>query len=190
MNGVEVCNETSVVVYACQGQLVKLSGLKLHIHQGSLPDNIYQCTFFIKASLAGEYEIPENTSLVSALYWVRCEPECIFTKPITVEIDYDCKRTEQNLSRLKIVRAVTGQKQLPYNFKPVPGGRFGGTSYFGGAVEVNSFSAGFGVIGESPVERHYFCQLYYRSKDGQPHDIHIAFSWHTAAHINASHSSG
>ena len=76
---------------------------------------IDQCTIYIKASLAGEYEIPEDSSLVSAIFWLRCEPQCTFTKPITVEIQH-CS-TKQDLSRLKIVRAFCSQKQLPYKFK-------------------------------------------------------------------------
>ena len=186
--GVEECAETSVVVYSSQGQLVDWNGLKLHIHTGSLPEGLQQCTIYIKVSLAGDYEIPENSSLVSAVFWLRCEPQCTFTKPITVEIQH-CS-TKQDLSRLKIVRAFCSQKDLPYKFKPLVGGRFNaGTSY--GAIEVNSFS-GVGVIDESSdLERKYYSQLFYRSyiSHQQRHAIHIIFIWNTEAHINVSHLS-
>ena len=184
--GVEECGETSVVISSSQGQLVEWNGLKMHIHEGSLPEGIDQCTIHIKASLAGEYEIPENSSLVSAVFWLRCEPQCTFTKPITVEIQH-CS-TKQDLSRLKIIRAYCNQKQLPYKFKPL-GGRFNAdTSY--GAIEVNSFS-GVGVIEENPgAERMYYSQLFYRSfySHQQTHDIHINFTWNTEPHINVSYS--
>ena len=184
--GVEECGETSVVISSSQGQLVEWNGLKLHIHTGSLPEGIDQCTIYIKASLAGEYKIPENSSLVSAIFWLRCEPQCTFTKPITVEIQH-CS-TKQDLSRLKIVRAFCSQKQLPYKFKPL-GGRFNAdTSY--GAIEVTSFS-GVGVTEEGPVsERLYYNQLFYCNNRGhqQRHDIHIIYTWNTEAHINVSHS--
>ena len=116
----EECGETSVIVHSSQGQLVEWNGLKLHIHAGSLPKDLQQCTIFIKASLAGEYEIPENTSLVSAIYWLRCEPQCTFIKPVTVEIQH-CS-TQRDLSKLKIVRALCSQKSLPYMLKPLKGG--------------------------------------------------------------------
>ena len=189
--GVDECGETSVVISSSQGQLVEWNGLKMHIHEGSLPEGIDQCTIYIKASLAGEYEIPENSSLVSAVFWLRCEPQCTFTKPITVEIQH-CS-TKQDLSRLKIVRAYCSQKQLPYKFKPL-GGRFNAdTSY--GATEVTSFS-GVGVTEEGPVseepvsERLYYNQLFYCNNQGhqQRHDIHIIYTWNTEAHINVSHS--
>ena len=187
LQGVVESGETSVVVHSSQGQLVEWNGLKLHIYRGSLPEGIHQCTIYIKASLAGEYEIPENSCFVSAIFWLRCEPQCIFTKPITVEIEH-CS-TKQDLSRLQIVRAYCSQKQLPYSFKPL-GGRFDANSSYG-AVEVNSFS-GVGVIENSLVSnRLYYNQIFYRSHTDpqQAHDIHIIFTWKTDAHINVSHSS-
>ena len=190
--GVEECDETCVVISSSQGQLVEWNGFKLHIREASLPEGLHQCTIYIKASLAGEYEIPENSSLVSAVFWLRCEPQCTFTKPITVEIQH-CS-TKQDLSRLKIVRAYCSQKQLPYKFKPL-GGRFNAdTSY--GAIEVKRFS-GVGVIEEGPVsegsvsERLYYNQLFYCNNQGhqqQTHDIHIIYTWNTEAHINVNHS--
>jgi hypothetical protein len=184
--GVEECGETSVIVYSSQGQLVEWNGLKLHINAGSLPEGLQQCTIFIKASLAGEYEIPEDTCLVSAIFWLRCEPQCTFTKPITVEIQH-CS-TKQDLSKLKIVRAFCSQKSLPYKFKPLVGGRFDtNTSY--GAIEVKGFS-GFGITEEKPVsEKLYYNQLFYCANEGHQHgrDIHIIYTWNTEAHINVSY---
>ena len=159
----------------------------MHIHEGSLSEGIDECTIHIKASLAGEYEIPENSSLVSAVFWLRCEPQCTFTKPITVEIQH-CS-TKQDLSRLKIIGAYCNQKQLPYKFKPL-GGRFNADASYG-VIEVTSFS-GVGVIEENPdSERMYYSQLFYRSfySHQQTHDIHIAFTWNTEPHINVSYSS-
>ena len=59
--GVEMCGETSVIVYTSQGQLIDWNDLKLHIHMGSLPKGLHQCKIFIKVSVAGEYEFPVNT---------------------------------------------------------------------------------------------------------------------------------
>ena len=172
-------------MHSSQGQDVKWNGLKLHIHAGSLPKGIDQCTILIKVSLAGDYEIPENSAPVSAFFWVRCEPQCTFTKPITVEIQH-CS-TRQDLSKLKIVRAICSQKDLLYKFKPLAGGRFDtNTSY--GAIEVKSFS-GFGVTEDGPAsERLYYSQLFYRSYHShqQRHEIHVIFTWNTEAHINVS----
>ena len=183
--GVEVCGETSVVVHSSQGQLVEWNGLKLYIHAGSLPKGLQQCTIFIKASLAGEYEIPENTSLVSGIFWLRCEPQCIFIKPIMVEIQH-CS-TKRDLSKLKMVRAFCNQKPLPYKFKPL-GGSFNSDTFYG-AIDMKGFS-GVAVIEENP-DRLYYNQLIYCSNQSQQrHDveIYIVFTWNTNTHINVSNS--
>ena len=181
--GVEECDETSVVVYSSQGQLVEWNGLKLHIHAGSLPEGLQQCTIFIKASLAGEYEIPENTSLVSAFFWLRCEPQCTFTNPITVEIQH-CS-TQLDLSKLKIVRALCSQKPLPYKFKQLKGGSFNADTFYG-AIDMKGLF-GVCIIEENPEsERTYYSQLFYRSylSHQQRHEIHIIFTWNTEIHLN------
>ena len=188
MPGVEECDETSVVICSSQGQLIEWNGLKLHIHAGSLPEGLQQCTIYIKTSISGEYQFLENTSLVSAVYWVRCEPQCTFTKPITVEIQH-CS-TKRNLSRLKIIRAFCSQKELPYYFKPLGGGRFDANTAYG-AIEVKGFS-GFGVMEESPSsERLYYNQLFFCSNLSHQQmynvEIHIVFTWNTEPHINVRH---
>lgn len=178
--GVEVCSKKSESVSSSQGQTIELNGFKFEIHEGSLPEG---SKVHIQASIAGEYEIPENSSLVSAIYWVRCEPESAITKPITVEIQH-CS-TREDVSKLKIVGAVSSQEHGSYKFKPFVGGRFDAhTSY--GAIEVNDFS-GYGVIeeGNSESKRVYYCQPFYRPLSlQQRHEICIIFIWNTEAHID------
>ena len=95
LRGVEVCGEMTVVVHSSGAQQITWEGfgLKLHIDEGSLPAGLHQCTLTIKASLAGQYEFPDNSYLVSAIFWLRCEPMCTFTKPVTVEMQH-CARSE------------------------------------------------------------------------------------------------
>ena len=185
--GVEECGETSVTIHSSQGQLVEWNGLKLHIHAGSLPEGVQQCTIFIKASLAGEYEIPENTSLVSGVFWLRCEPQFTFIKPITVEIQH-CS-TKRDLSKLKFVRALCSQKSLgvPYKFKPLKGGSFN-TDTFYGAIDVKGFS-GLGVSDENPERLYYNQLIYYGYQSQRRHNvkIYIIFTWNTDTHINVSY---
>ena len=173
-------------VHSFQGQRVEWKGLKLHIHAGSLPEGLQQCTIFIKVSLAGDYRFPQGTSLVSAIYWLHCEPQCNFTKPITVEIQH-CS-AKQDLSKLKIVGAFYNQNNLPYKFKPLVGGSFSADSSYG-AIEVKDFS-GFGVVKEkSASERLYYNQLFYRSQTSKPgYDIYIVYTWNTEPHKKVSHS--
>ena len=153
----------------------------------NLPDGSdAQCAYNRSGVLCGgcqEHEIPENTSLVSAFFWLRCEPQCIFIKPITVEIQH-CS-TKQDLSKLKIVRAFCNQKSLPYKFKQLKGGSFNADTFYG-AIDMKGFS-GVCVVEENPdSERMYYNQLFYRSclSHQQRHEIHIIFIWNTELHLN------
>ena len=108
LRGVEVCGEMTVVVYSSHYQQITWPGygLRLHIPKGCLPAGMEQCTINIKASVAGQYEFPEKSLLVSAVFWLRCEDVHKFTRPITVEIQHCTKL--QNITNLKlsIVRTV------------------------------------------------------------------------------------
>jgi hypothetical protein len=138
-----------------------------------------QCTINIKASIAGQYEFPENSHLVSAIFWFRCDTVQKFTRPITVEIQH-C--TKDNHTKLHFIRAVCCQKQLPYTFKQLPGGIF--TSHSSnGVIEMNRFS-GIGIIQEGG-DREYCSQIFYL---GQPNScqIHFVVTWNLEPHLTVS----
>ena len=90
LRGVEVCREMTVVVNSSKAQQIECKelGLKLIIHKGSLPADVQQCVITTGVSLTGQYEFHRNSHLVSAVFWLRCEPMYKFTKPITVEIQH------------------------------------------------------------------------------------------------------
>ena len=184
LRGVEVCGEMTVVVNPSHAQQISWEGfgLKIHIEEGSLPPDTKQCVISIKASLAGQYEFPENSHLVSAVFWLRCEPMCKFTKPITVEMQH-CARSENvaNLN-LKFVRANCRQKHFPYTFKQL-GGNFSSHSSYG-IIELNSFS-GVAITQEGSTAREYCSQLFYL---GHPNicSIHFVVTWNLEAHLTVS----
>ena len=135
-----MCGEMTVVVNSSHAQQITWEefGLKLHINEGSLPEGVDQCILNIKASLAGQYEFPDNSYLVSAIFWLHCEPMCKFTKPVAVEMQHCARRENVEKAKLAFVRAVCSQKQLPYTFKQL-GGDFSRHSSYG-VVDVNGFS--------------------------------------------------
>ena len=172
-----------MVVYSSHDQQITWPGygLRLNIPKGCLPTGMEQCTINIKASLAGQYEFPENSHPVSAVIWLRCKDVCKFVnvKPITVEIQH-CAESP----KLSFVRAVCSQKQLPYTFKQLMGGNFTSHSSYG-VIELNSFS-GVGVIQEGSDKRHYYCKLFYLSNYFGGHQIDFAIAWNTETHIIVS----
>ena len=177
-----------MVVYTSHYQQITWEGfgLKLHIHKGSLPAGMEQCTLQIKASLAGHYEFPENSHLVSAIFWIHCEAVHKFIRPITVEIQHCANYKSQNIINLKLsfVRAVCCQEQLPYTFKQLPGGNFTSHSSYG-VIELYSFS-GVGIIQGGSVERQYYSKLFYLSNYFGGHRIDLTVTWNTEAHIYVS----
>ena len=184
LHGVEVCGETTVHLHAYSRQFTwEGYGFKLYFPSFCLPADVQQCTVSIKASLAGQYEFPENSHLVSAVFWLRCEPMCKFTKPVTVEIQH-CARPE-NIANLNLnfVRAVCSQKQLPYTFRPV-GGSFTSSSTYG-IIELTSFS-GLAITQEKTDDRQYYSKLFYHDNYLRSHRIDFVVTWNTEAHINVS----
>ena len=181
LRGVEVCGEKTVVVNSSHTQQIEWKGfgLKLTILEGSLPADVQKCMITIKASLTGQYEFPEKSHLVSAVFWLRCEPMLKFTKLITVEIQH-CARSENvdNLN-LKFVRAVCSQKQLPYTFKQLKGNFTSHSSY--GVIELGSFS-GLAITQERSEVREYCSQLFYL---GQPNlcKLHFVVTWNLEVHL-------
>ena len=156
-------------------------GLKLHIHKGCLPAGMEQCIVHIKASLAGQYEFPGNSQLVSAIFWIRCDAVHKFLRPITVEIQH-CARLENVTSlNLTFVRAVCSQKHLPYTFKQI-GGEFTSHSSYG-IIELNRFS-GIGITQEGSEDREYCSRLFYLGQEMIT--IYFIVVWNTEVHLNVS----
>ena len=187
LRGVEVCGEMTVVIYASYSQQITWPGfgLRLLFQDGCLPADMEQCTVNIKASIAGQYEFPENSHLVSPIFWFHCETVQKFTRPITVEIQHCAKPESDNHIKLHFVRAVCCQKQLPYTFKQLPGGIFTSHSSYG-ITELNSFS-GVGITQEGSEDREYCSQLFYLAI-GQPNscEIHFVVTWNVEAHLTVS----
>ena len=184
--GVEACAETTLVVtHSPQSFTWKGYGLKILIPQGCLPKHVDKCTIRIQASLTGLYEFPDNSFLVSAVFWLRCEPQCKFSVPISMEIQH-CARAG-NVSKLSFVKAYCTQKNLPYTFRAVAGGHFSSSCSYG-ILELDSFS-GVAVTQEGTEEREYMARLFYLNQALATNEIHIhlVITWNSEAHITVSY---
>ena len=157
LRGMSVIGETSILV-TNQAQSFQWEGygLKLHVPEGILPDFEY-CRLFIKVGLSGEFKLPENTCLVSAVYWIDSEPRCKFSKPgIRIEIQH-CSKNHQSLS---FVRAKCSQDVLPYTFNTLKEGQFSSidvSSY--GSIHLSHFS--MVAVGQKGREDPRYCAGFY-----------------------------
>ena len=181
LHGVEVYGETTVVVTSSpQSYMWKGFGLKLNVQQDSLPAGIEECRINIKASIAGQYDFPDNLHLVSAVFWLRCEPMCTFTQPLSLEIQQCAK--QENTSKLCFMKALCSQENLPYTFRQLKSG-----SHFHrcSIIQLKSFS-GVAVAQEGSEEREYVARLFYLSQSIYTYDIHLVVTWNTEVHLDVS----
>ncbi len=178
--GVEAVTHTHVIVTnLSQTFLWDGYGFKLHIPQDSLPAGVDQCRLEIKASVAGNYQFPDNLQLVSGVFWVRSHSPGPFQQLLTVEIQHCAKMTSS--TKLSFVRARCSQNSLPYTFKQLEGRGSSFTEHSSyGSLELNQFS-GLAVTGED-VERKYTASLYYFGSELHSREIHFIVNWNDEIH--------
>ena len=114
-------------------------GFELSIPEGSVDSST--ATMKIYASTKGEYQLPDNTTLVSGVYWISCPHKFTKEHPVTLKIQHCVKiKHPKQLDSLSFVAAKCTQKTLPYKFKIIPGGVFS-TGNNIGSIQLTHFSA-------------------------------------------------
>ena len=156
-------------------------GLKLHIPQGALPAGLEECRLLIKVGLSGQFALPQNTSLMSAVYWLDSEPRHNFSQSLTLEIQH-CAIPSQT-SRPNFAIARCSQINLPYTFEIVEGGEFSSLSAYG-CIQLDSFSlitlVKRLILGEDYVS--YRASLYYLKKGVNQREIHFVITKNQEPH--------
>ena len=136
-------------------------GLRLGVSKDSLPTDMEQCRINIKASLSGPFQLPEDSDLLSPVFWISAI--CKFKKPVTLELQHCASRDEAYFADLNFISTKCSQKTLPYTFKQLDGGRFPADSSYG-SIQLSHFS-GVGVSGRKRTPRAYCAQIYYTIKE-------------------------
>ena len=107
-------------------------GLRLHIPHNSLPDGCSHCHLKITVSLSGNFQLPEDGVLVSAVYsFTHDLGDMELTNAVTLEMQH-CA-SDNVLNDLCVLRA----RSTRYVFEEVPGGCFA-NGY--SVLKLNSFS--------------------------------------------------
>ena len=133
-------------------------GFKLHVPEESLPVGIGECRINIRVSLFGQFQLPEDSDLLSPIFWISSP--CKFSKPVTLEIQHCALREDETiLSDLSFVSAKCSQRDLPYRFKQLDGGTFTTDTAFG-SIQLTHFS-GIGITGRRRTPRSYCAHLYH-----------------------------
>ena len=157
IHGVEMIGETDFVISTKGSSFEWVGyGLRLSIPEDSLRSGMEQCRINIKASLSGPFELPEDSDLLSPVFWVSAL--CKFKKPVTLEIQHCASRDEASFADLNFISTKCSQKELPYIFRQLDGGRFLADSSYG-SIQLSHFS-GFGITGRKRTSQSYCAQIY------------------------------
>ena len=141
----------------------------------------------IKVGLPDHLKIPENTTLVSAVYWLESEPKCEFCQQLTLEIQHSVKPIYS--PRLSFVQAEYFPIHLTYEFKVVEKGVFPSDSAYG-CVQLNHFCL-WGIVcnlagltcGLLSEVQQYRANLYYTNRG---RDIGFVITRNLEVHIQVS----
>ena len=118
-------------------------GFKLHVPECSLPAEVSETQLNVRVSLSGQFRLPSNSELVSAICWISSPHK--FMKPITVEIQHCAAlSSDKQCEQLTFVHTKCTQKELPYVFEEQVGGVFSRHSSYG-SVSLSHFS-GLGIV--------------------------------------------
>ena len=135
--------------------------MRLHVPESKLPTGMGNYRINIKASLSGQFQLPEDSDLLSPVFWLSAP--CKFTCPVTLEIQHCALREDETaLSSLSYVSTKCSQKDLPYKFRQVEGGMFTKHSSYG-SIKLSHFS-GLAVTGRKTTPRSYCAHLYHTMK--------------------------
>ena len=136
-------------------------GFRLHVPENSLEAGLSETTVNVRVSLSGHFQLPADSELVSAVYWVF-SPH-MFSQPLSIEIQH-CAALSQR-SSLSFVRTKCTQQKLPYQFKEFDGGSFSQQSFYG-SISVNHFSAFAIKRRKSKTVSDDYCAQLYKSREG------------------------
>ena len=134
------------------------SGFKLDTPHGALPAGAVPCRINVKASLSGQFEFPENSELVSPIYWISTPENLWFSKSLTVYVQHCGTVENRDDADLSFVVAKCTQPDLPYKFKFLDGGLFIPNSSYG-SISVTHFS-GLGIVSKQRRGRSYCARTY------------------------------
>ena len=103
------------------------------------------CDIAIKAIVAGQFEFPEGTDLVSAVYAISVSEK--LTQPVILEMQHCVAISSEEQGRfLSFVSAKCNQPNLPYLFKLLENGEFPPHSDYGRIACANFSTIGI-VLG-------------------------------------------
>ena len=132
-------------------------GFYLEVPDGALAPGV-TASVAVKMILSGQFKLPENSQLISAIYWISSSE--MFLKEVAVNIQHCAViSTEEQCSKFRFIVAKCSQKVLPYTFKEREGSFNVHTQY--ATIKVKQFSV-FAGTGPKDTELFYTSLVFYK----------------------------
>ena len=161
LRGVEVYGETVLEVVGDKPQKLEWPGygFYMEVPDGALAPGV-TASVAVKVILSGPFKLPENSQLISAVYWISSK--AVFLKKVAVNIQHFAVITsEEQCSKFSFIIAKSSQKELPYTFHEREGSFNPQTQY--GTIMVNQFCL-LALTGSMDTELRYTCLKFYKPK--------------------------
>ena len=75
-------------------------GFSLTVPSNSLPPHVKKCVLHISVYLSAPFEIPQDHTLVSGVYRIKCEPEVVFVQNLQIKFEHFANSKMEDLSCL------------------------------------------------------------------------------------------
>ena len=64
----------------------------MHFRDNALPPEVNECQVHVESSLCGQFQFPENTEVISGVYWITMGQKFVeFVEPVIVEFQHCTK---------------------------------------------------------------------------------------------------
>ena len=156
--GVKVCGEIVLKVVGAKSQKLEWpgSGFYIEVPDGALPPSV-TASVAVKAILAGQFQLPEASQLISAIYWISASE--VFLKEVAVNIQHCAViRSDEDTSKFRFIIAKCSQEELPYRFRERKGVFNPHTQY--ATIKLKQFSLVGGVAPEGTELCYTTLQFY------------------------------
>ena len=157
----EVCGETVLEVVGDKAQKQEWPGygFSLEVPDGALPPGV-TASVAVKVILAGQFLLPEDSQLISAIYWISTSE--VFLEEVAVNIQHCAViSSEDECSKYGFIIAKCSQKELPYRFR-VREGVFNPCTQFA-TINLKQFSL-LGLFARKRTNLSYATIKFYKQK--------------------------
>ena len=167
-------------------------GLRMYLPGGVLPSNVKECQVRVKVLPSVNFQLPEDTELVSGLYLIDSP-----VKHVKVEVQH-CVAKRDLYRTLTFIEAkgtleASSHSELYYHFKIIDGGLFPQIDRYG-TVQLSPSSV-VGIVSSLKPDhkacqteslRRYLAKLYYSSSGIHSWNVYLVIMWNLDVHIAVS----